>query len=217
MDGPKNTKDLGILDIRLEQLSQEQESILLSLARLSILSFLDTGKLLITKPADPICHRKAGVFVTLWHHSSLYQPGFRDQLSFPGRLRGCIGHIEGDKPLYRIVSEMAVQAATADHRFVEVTNDEMKQIAIEISILSPLDEIASLDRIEIGIHGLIIVSNARRGLLLPDVATRYEWTPEEFAENLCRKIGLPIDSWRKGATLYRFETSSFSEIEHAQE
>jgi AmmeMemoRadiSam system protein A len=214
MDSPNNIEDLGILDVRLEQLSLEQERILLSLARQSILTYLEIGKLVVTRPPNPIYRRKAGVFVTLWHHLSLHQTSDRDPFSFPPRLRGCIGHIEGDKALYRIVSEMAVQAATADHRFAQVTSDEMKQIAIEISILSPLEEIATLDQIEIGVHGLILVSNSRRGLLLPDVATRYDWSPEEFAENLCRKIGLPLDSWREGATLYRFETSSFSELDH---
>ncbi len=211
MDASENTLDPGILDVRKDLITRDQEKYLLAMARRAITSYLVNRKWAIDHPTDLFYQRRAGVFVTLWQYYSASPRDFNEELAFPGRLRGCIGHIESDKPLVEVVPEMAVQAATADHRFPTLTMQEIEEISIEISILSPLERIITLEKIEIGTHGLVLISDGRRGLLLPDVATRYDWNPEEFADNLCRKIGLPVDSWRTGASLFRFETHSFSE------
>ncbi len=128
-----------------------------------------------------------------------------------GELRGCIGHLESDAALWRVVADCARAASSDDPRFPAVTEDEIAELEIEISILGEFEPVRSLDEIEIGRHGLLVEQRDHRGLLLPQVATEWGWTPRTFVEQTCRKAGLPDDGWQRGATLWRFEAEVFGE------
>jgi AmmeMemoRadiSam system protein A len=117
-----------------------------------------------------------------------------------GQLRGCIGYTRGVKPLYKIVGEMAVAAAFHDPRFTPVTEAELSDLEIEISVLTPLKRIKDVEEIEVGKHGLLIEKGFRSGLLLPQVATEYGWDRKAFLEHTCLKAGLPRDAWKDGKT-----------------
>lgn len=116
-----------------------------------------------------------------------------------GKLRGCIGVIEGREPLRAMIVHCATSAAFHDSRFPALRVDELSGLQIEISVLSELMPIVP-DKIEIGTHGLMVDSAHRHGLLLPQVAVEHHLTREEFLEETCRKAGLPRDAWRKPET-----------------
>jgi AmmeMemoRadiSam system protein A len=131
-----------------------------------------------------------------------------------GRLRGCIGYVRALKPLRRTVAEMAIQAALHDPRFPAVTASEVPSLDIEISVLSPLEEVDDVSSIEVGKHGLIVQDGARSGLLLPQVATEQGWDRDTFLDHTCLKAGLPAGSWkREGVTILRFTAEVFGESE----
>ena len=140
--------------------------------------------------------RPGGAFVTL-HHG--------------GELRGCIGHIETTEPIGRVVPRCAVSACSADPRFPSVTAAELADIHIEISLLGPLEAIAGPQDVEVGRHGLVVERGWQRGLLLPQVATQWHWDADVFLAQTCHKAGLPIDAWKSGAKVWRFEAEVFSE------
>jgi AmmeMemoRadiSam system protein A len=139
---------------------------------------------------------RAGVFVTL---------------RINGSLRGCIGYPEAQLPLIDLVERCAVSAAISDPRFLPVTIAEWKEIDLEISVLGPMEVVGHISEIEVGRHGLVVEFGRRRGLLLPQVATEWQWDAREFASQTCVKAGLPRDAWEKGATVYRFEAEVFGE------
>jgi len=127
-----------------------------------------------------------------------------------GSLRGCIGHIRGVKPLYKSVEEMAAAAAFGDPRFPPVTKKELKDLAIEISVLTPFKQITDVKEIEVGVHGIYMERGYYSGLLLPQVATEYGWDRDTFLEHTCRKAGLPHDAWRdKETKIYIFSADIF--------
>jgi hypothetical protein len=127
-----------------------------------------------------------------------------------GELRGCIGLIEAEGPLYRTVQDMAVQAAFADPRFPPLSPAELDEIEVEISALTPLERIRGPSEIEVGKHGLVIKKGYRTGLLLPQVATEHGWSVEEFLEWTCRKAGLPTTAWKDPDTeIYAFSADVF--------
>jgi AmmeMemoRadiSam system protein B/AmmeMemoRadiSam system protein A len=127
-----------------------------------------------------------------------------------GSLRGCIGHIKGVKPLYKSVEEMAAAAAFQDPRFSPVTKKELKDLDIEISVLTPFKQITDVSEIEVGKHGLYIEQGFYSGLLLPQVATEYGWDRNTFLEHTCRKAGLPPDAWKdKDTRIYIFSADIF--------
>jgi AmmeMemoRadiSam system protein A len=128
---------------------------------------------------------KKGVFVTLKKR---------------GQLRGCIGYTRGVKPLYKIVGEMAAAAAFHDPRFNPVTEAELSDLEIEISVLTPMKRIKDVEEIEVGKHGLLIEKGFNSGLLLPQVATEYGWDRKTFLEHTCLKAGLPRNAWKDGKT-----------------
>ena len=107
-----------------------------------------------------------------------------------GELRGCIGQILPRMPLAEAVAAMAEEAAFRDPRFVPVRSEELGDLTIEISVLTPLQKIHSTDEIEVGKHGIVIARSGSMGLLLPQVATEYGWNRTEFLENCCLKAGL---------------------------
>jgi AmmeMemoRadiSam system protein A len=131
-----------------------------------------------------------------------------------GDLRGCIGYIEGIKPLIEIIQDCAIQAGFHDSRFEPLSPDEYPNIAFEISVLTPLVQVEELTEIVVGTHGLLISSRSRSGLLLPQVATEQGWDRDTFLAHTCRKAGLPWDEWKNPrAEVYRFEAQIFSEEE----
>ena len=128
-----------------------------------------------------------------------------------GDLRGCIGHIEPNQMLGDVVARCAVAACSADPRFPPITHLELAEVDIEISLLGPLESIAGPADVAVGRHGLVVEDGWQRGLLLPQVATEWNWDAETFLAQTCHKAGLPRDAWKHGATLWRFEAEVFSE------
>lgn len=143
-----------------------------------------------------------GAFVSLHRH---------------GRLRGCIGLIESTAPLVGTVARCAVSAALEDPRFDPLIAAELPGLEIEVSVLSPL-MIARPEEVEVGQHGLRIRQGYSSGLLLPQVATKYNWSRERFLEETCRKAGLHADAWREPDTrLEIFTAQVFSETDYPAE
>jgi AmmeMemoRadiSam system protein A len=127
-------------------------------------------------------------------------------------LRGCIGQLNPDRELYKIVQHCVLSAALEDSRFLPVTINELKDLEIEISVLTPFHRIRNIEEIEVGRHGLYIVQAHFRGLLLPQVATQYQWDRTVFLEQACRKSGLPVTAWKDPRTaIHIFEAEVFSE------
>ncbi len=127
-----------------------------------------------------------------------------------GRLRGCIGQIVPAKPLYQTIEDMAVAAAFDDPRFEPLSPKELKDLELEISVLTPMERLKNADEIEIGKHGLYIKKGFSSGLLLPQVAAEYGWDRTTFLEETCRKAGLPRNAWKeKGTEIYLFSADIF--------
>jgi AmmeMemoRadiSam system protein A len=178
-------------------LNDQEKNYLLQLVRGTINSMLDSHKFPETKPPTKKLEEKFGVFVTLHKHE---------------QLRGCIGYIEGVKPLYEEVMEMANSAAFRDPRFPPVQKNEVKDLEIEISVLSPIKQISDVKEIQVGKHGIIIQREFYRGLLLPQVAVEWKWNREEFLRQTCFKAGLPADSWKDPQTkIFIFSAEIFGE------
>lgn len=148
-------------------------------------------------------NEKAGCFVTL---------------SINGELRGCIGYPEPIEPLWKAVTDSAMNAAFSDPRFPELSEEEFIIMKIEVTVLTKPELInverpeEYLSRIKIGRDGLIVESGYNRGLLLPQVAVEWEWDVKEFLENTCTKAGLEKDAWMDLETkVYRFQGKIYSE------
>ena len=179
------------------QLDESAQNELLRIARNTLEHYLQTGKVPEVNPAREELHQPAGVFVSLHNGEDL---------------RGCIGLIRPEGPLFSAVQHCAVSAASEDFRFHQVTAAELPEVTIEISILTPLERAEDLEEITVGRHGLYVVRGQRRGLLLPQVATSLGWDRETFLGETCGKAGLPEDAWRDPATaVYLFEAQVFSE------
>lgn len=127
-----------------------------------------------------------------------------------GQLRGCIGTIQPNRPLHQVVEEMAAAAAFEDSRFDPLSAHELKDLELEISVLTPLQRVRDPMEIEVGKHGLYIKKGFYSGLLLPQVATEYKWDRQTFLEETCRKAGLPRHAWKeKGTEIYLFSADIF--------
>ncbi len=116
-------------------------------------------------------------------------------LKADGHLRGCIGHITSSRPLVETIKEVALSSAFEDPRFSPLRAEEWGRVHLEISVLSPFEEITDVDRIEVGTHGIMIQSGGRSGLLLPQVAAEQGWGRDAFLSHTCLKAGLPRDAW----------------------
>lgn len=184
-----------------DMFTNAQRRRLLEIARSSMEHYVKTGRRLEVRETDPLLNEQMGAFVTL-HTGS-------------GDLRGCIGHMIGDQPLYLTVRDMAVEAAVHDPRFSAVTSDELSGIGMEISVLTPMRKIASADEIEMGKHGVMIRRGLHSGVYLPQVARDTGWSTEQFLNSLCaQKAGLPADAWRDPSTdIYVYTAEVFSEQE----
>jgi AmmeMemoRadiSam system protein B/AmmeMemoRadiSam system protein A len=183
-----------------KMLNLQQKQRLLEIARESIKLYLQTGKKLTVNESDPMLNQKMGAFVTL---------------NLRHELRGCIGNLIGNQPLYLTVRDMAIEAAVDDPRFSPLSLGELKEAEIEISALSPLEKVFSTQKIELGKHGVLVQRGNRSGVFLPQVATETGWSKEEFLNNLCtQKAGLLYDAWKqKDTDLYIFTADVFSEKE----
>ena len=179
-------------------ISEQQKNQLLNIARNTIESIFSGKK--VSKPnyeEDAILNTKSGVFVTL---------------TIDEKLRGCIGYIISDRPLYDTLSDAAVQAAMNDPRFPSLTKDELDKIKIEISILSEPFPMKNYDEIEIGKHGLILEEAGMRGLLLPQVPIEHNMNREEFLDAICQKSGFHSGLWReKELNIELFTATVFGE------
>ncbi len=173
---------------------------LLQIARDALTSYLTQQPMPEVLRIDASLMQQSPLFVTLWK---------RDKT-----LRGCVGRVEDiSEPLYQLVQQCAIAAATRDYRFPPVTAAELDDLLIEISVLSPPEKIARPEDVEVGRHGLLIRQERperRAGLLLPQVATGRGWDREQFLRAVCQKAFLPPDAWRT-ADLYVFETEVFEE------
>jgi AmmeMemoRadiSam system protein A len=178
-------------------ISKTDKETMLKLARESISNYLIGNKNTSAKLGlSEIMNQKYGVFITL-------KEG--------GKLRGCIGRFNPDKSLYQTIEDIAISAATRDSRFDPVAPEELNQIDIEISILTPLKKIESIDQIQLGKHGIYIKKGFSSGTFLPQVATETHWTKEEFLGHCARdKAGIGWDGW-KTAEIYTYEAIIISE------
>ncbi len=127
-------------------------------------------------------------------------------------LRGCIGQLYPDRELSKVVQHCVLSAAMEDMRFAPVAPDELDNLSIEISVLSPFRRIQNIEEIEVGRHGLYIIQGHFRGLLLPQVATQYRWDRKKFLEHACLKAGLSQSAWQDPRTIIQtFEADVFSD------
>jgi AmmeMemoRadiSam system protein A len=180
-------------------LTQEQRTQLLRIARQSIEAALDGRRAEVDAAVlDETLRRPSGAFVSL--HTK------------EGALRGCIGSIQPVAPLCQAIVSSAVNAAFRDPRFYPLRKDELGNLEIEISVMSPIGPVADVEEIEVGRDGLIISRGSRIGLLLPQVATSYGWDRETFLRQTCVKAGLPPDSWQSDdCRIEKFSAEVFSE------
>lgn len=131
-----------------------------------------------------------------------------------GHLRGCIGHIFPVQPLWRDIRDNAISAAVADHRFEPVTASELAQIEVEISVLTPPEDIPGPADFEIGRHGIVLAAGGRRAVYLPQVAPEQGWDRDTTLTYLSRKAGLPLDAWRSPQARFQvFEAQVFAETQ----
>lgn len=176
------------------QILKKEKKELLKLAKSAIAYFLKEEKILDYKTQNPNLLAQRRAFVTLENQ---------------GILRGCIGFTQPVFPLYETVIRSAIYAACQDYRFLPITDEELNDLEIEISILTAPKKIRNPQLIEVGRHGLIIAKGKNKGLLLPQVAEANGWGLKEFLERACLKAGLPRDAWKTGADMYIFEAIVF--------
>jgi MEMO1 family protein len=179
-------------------LTGPEKQTLLTLARHSIDEFVRHKHIppVNQDSLTPNLKKSCGVFVSL---------------HIQNNLRGCIGTFRNDKPLYQNIQEMAIAAATKDYRFDPVTIGEVSSLTIEISVLTPMRKISSIDEIVLGKHGICIKKDGKTGTLLPQVAADRGWTREQFLGYCSRdKAGLGWDGW-KNAGIFIYEALIFNE------
>ena len=179
-----------------ELLTKKEQKDLLRIARDTITSYVTSGSIPAVETTSRGLNLESGCFVTIKQH---------------GHLRGCICNFVSDKPLVSLVQEMAVSAATHDPRFYPMKPQDLHDFQLEISVLSPLELISTVDEIQVGTHGIYLVKNGSRGVLLPQVATEYGWDRDTFLKHTCLKAGLPENAWQKDCEIYIFSALVFGE------
>jgi len=175
---------------------------LLAIARSTVASYVRSQPVpsVETTGLSEQMRTNCGAFVSLYKNSLL---------------RGCIGRFDASEPLFKVVQEMAIASATQDYRFTPVGPDEVDKLTIEISVLTPMRKIASIDEIELGKHGIYIKKGSNAGTFLPQVATETGWSKEEFLGYCAQdKAGIGWNGWRD-AEIYVYEALVFSEKELA--
>jgi AmmeMemoRadiSam system protein A len=205
--GCANAPNVGIPNHKTGQLathdtcefSPEERKQLLALAHEAILSAAEKREV-SPVPTSPRFASPRGAFTTLYLRKNL---------------RGCVGYAYPVAPLHRTIIETARGAAFEDPRFPALMLDEIRQIEVALSILSPV-EAARPEEVIIGKHGLLISHHGRRGLLLPQVPLEHEWDRTVFLEQTCGKAGLPPDAWKSGATIEVFTAEIFGDVDLCQ-
>jgi AmmeMemoRadiSam system protein B/AmmeMemoRadiSam system protein A len=184
-------------------LSLSDKQALLTLARQTLEQYVRGGKRPNVIPGSP----------ALPNSQALIEPGAAFvTLKRRGELRGCIGQLKPTMPLYRSVVEMAVSACSRDRRFTPVKPEELSEIRVEVSVMSPFMKVGNVDEIKVGRDGLHLSFGGRSGILLPQVPGEQGWDQEAYLKAICRKAGLPDRTWEKpGAELFRFTAQVFSE------
>lgn len=174
--------------------SPEERKLLLDAAHEAIVSALERRDISTEAPSAHLAEPR-GAFTTLYSE---------------GKLRGCVGYPLAAFPLFQTVIESARSAAFDDPRFLPVTLDEARGVAISLSVLSRLQPIRA-EEVVVGRHGLLISLGPHRGLLLPQVPVEHSWDRVTFLEQTCRKAGLPPDAWRTGASIQSFTAEIFGD------
>jgi len=194
---PSDLQEKGDMIMKDEYLSKEEKVKLLEIAKLSIIEAVTGKRQFFPNVTEEKLKENCGAFVTIKENNEL---------------RGCIGYIQAVKPLYETVKDVAKSAAVNDYRFNPVAENELDKLELEISVLTPLKKIKDINEIEVGKHGLVMKQGFNSGLLLPQVATEYNWDKETFLKETCRKAGLPQDAWKdKSTEIYTFSAEVFGE------
>ncbi|RJX36410.1 MAG: AmmeMemoRadiSam system protein A [Desulfarculus sp.] len=167
------------------ELTPEEQKALLKLARQTVARLVRAGGDEPPPAGLPGPDLARGAFVTIHRQ---------------GRLRGCIGNFTAQGSLVDTIRDMAVAAASEDPRFPPLRAEELKDIELEISVLSPLRPINDVSEIQVGRHGIYIVNPRGRGVLLPQVAAEYGWDRETFLDQTCMKAGLAPGCWKDPRT-----------------
>ncbi|NYT03149.1 MAG: TIGR00296 family protein [Candidatus Methanofastidiosa archaeon] len=183
----------------------EEGKKLVFLARKNIESYLEKRKNIEIQDVPESFKINCGVFVTL-HTYPKYS------------LRGCIGYPEPVLPLIDALLDASTSSATRDPRFQKVRPDELKNLVIEVTVLTPpelvkVKEVSEYpSKIEVGKDGLIVELGYKKGLLLPQVPVEEKWDSEDFLSHTCIKAGLTLDCWMDNRTkIYKFQGQIFSE------
>ena len=183
-------------------MTREEGALLLKAARSAIEAHLRDQVPSLPETENPALLEKRGAFVTL------HDVG--------GDLRGCIGRVASTEALIQTVSQMAVEAAFHDPRFLPLKKEELESVSLEISVLSQVRRMNDLHDIEVGRDGFLIQKGFASGLLLPQVAAENGWNRETFLAHACMKAGLPPAAWKEeDAEIYTFSAEIFSEGTHA--
>lgn len=169
-------------------LTDDERKELLSLAKRTITQYVKQKKTTEFRTDDSRLLANGAAFVTINRN---------------GGLRGCIGNIQPVMPLYQSVVQNAISAASQDHRFTPMIAEELADMEVEVTVLSPLEPLLDIKDIRIGTHGLFLVNGGNSGILLPQVAAQYGWNVNTFLEQVSVKAGLPKDAW-KDSQLYFF-------------
>jgi AmmeMemoRadiSam system protein B/AmmeMemoRadiSam system protein A len=169
-------------------LSEKEKKTLLELAKETVNGYVKNGKKPSTFTDQKRLKSNGATFVTVRKN---------------GRLRGCIGNIMPTMPLYDSVISNAVSAVSRDRRFTPVTKEELDDIEVEVTVLTPLEPVPDVKAIEVGKHGLYIKKNGRSGILLPQVPLEFGWDRVTYLQQVSKKAGLPPDAW-KDAELFWF-------------
>lgn len=181
-----------------EGLTLTDKKALLAFVRETISGYLATQMVPLPRGFSPAALEPRGVFVTLKKR---------------GHLRGCIGRMTPDRPLANLVGAMALQAAFEDPRFRPVTAQELADLEIEISVLTPMKPVSGPEAIVVGRDGVLLEKGGRSAVFLPQVAPEQGWGRDEMLDNLSQKAGLAASAWRQGAKFSTFQALVFGEAD----
>src|SRR5688572_18812270 len=181
----------------MSQLRDPDKHTLLEIARDAVTAHLAGIPVELPDVSDGNLAQMNGVFVTI--HAG-------------GHLRGCVGNIQPEWPLYITTARCAVDAAAHDPRFEPVRTEELASLGFEVSVLGAPELLSSPLDFEVGTHGLIAAAGHRKGLLLPQVAVHEGWNNTRFLEETCAKAGLHRNAWQRDVQIYRFSAQVFSEF-----
>lgn len=197
------------MTLKIEDLQEDHGRFLIHLSRRAIEKYVEEKKK--ASPPDDVprlLQKKAGVFTSLKKLENGRE-----------KLRGCIGILRAHKPLVKATIDSAISAATRDPRFPPVRREELKNIVIEFTVLTPPQKLKVnepeeyLEKIEIGRDGLIVKQGPFQGTLLPQVPVQEGWDVKTFLKHLCGKAGLPADSWEKDAQIFAYHGKIWKEKE----